>query len=136
MVSKMTLPNYDGSGKIIACSWAQKMDTYLSLSPMMEEDAIKLTILHLEGTSHDWWHHGLITQDHQHIITYDEFTQKIIKIFDQKHPEWYFKELTQLKQHGTMEDYAMKFQKLSVMVPKFSQSRLTYLFVEGLKESI
>lgn len=50
---------------------------------------------------------------------------KIIKRFDQKQPEWYFKELTQLKQHETIKDYAIEFHKLVVMVPKISQGRLT-----------
>ena len=35
-----------------------------------------------------------------------------------------------------MEEFSNEFQKLAVMVPDLSQKRLTYLFVEGLKDSI
>lgn len=101
-LSKVTIPNYDGEGKVSARSWVQKLDTYLSLSPMTQSNAIKFAILHLSGVAHEWWHHGFITQGHQLINTYEEFTQKLIKRFDQKHPEWYFQELTQLRQQGTI----------------------------------
>lgn len=63
---------------------------------MMEEDALQFAILHLEGTSHDWRHHGLITQGNQNITSYEEFSQKLIKRFDRKHPQENFKKLTQL----------------------------------------
>ncbi|XP_057825625.2 uncharacterized protein LOC131037488 [Cryptomeria japonica] len=135
-LSKMTLPYFDGTRKSSAQSWVQKLDTYLSLSPMTEDNAIKFATLHLTGIAHDWWHHGLVTQDHRNITTYGEFTQRLILRFDQRHPEWYFKELTLLTQQGTVEDYANEFQNLAVMVPNLSQGRLTYLFVEGLKDSI
>ena len=43
--------------------------------------------------------------------------------FDDKDTEWYFQELTQLRQTGTIEDYARKFQELSVMVLDLSRKR-------------
>ena len=70
----MTLLNFDGSEKLTACAWLQKLNTYLTLSSMTEEDALQFAILHLEGTTHDWWHHGLITQGHQNITSYEEFS--------------------------------------------------------------
>ena len=33
---------------------------------MVEEDALKMTILHLEGEASDWWFHGLRTLVHDH----------------------------------------------------------------------
>ena len=53
---------------------------------MTEGDALQFTILHLEGTTHDWWHHGVITPGHQNITSYEQFSQKIIKRFDRRHP--------------------------------------------------
>ena len=35
-----------------------------------------------------------------------------------------------------MMEFAREFEKLLAMVPKISQRRLTYLFIDGLKESI
>ena len=35
-----------------------------------------------------------------------------------------------------MEEFSNEFQKRAVMVPDLSQKRLTYLFVEGLKDFI
>ena len=40
-VRKLSLPYYDASGKMTARAWVQKMDTYLQLNPMPEEEAIK-----------------------------------------------------------------------------------------------
>ena len=83
---------------------------------MIEEDALQFVILHLEGTTHDWWHHGLVTQGHQNITSYEEFSQKLIKRFDRKHPQEDFRKLTQIKQQGSVEGYIAEFQKLSVRV--------------------
>lgn len=135
-VGKMILPNFDGSRKLTAHSWIQKLDTYLSLSPMIEEDAIKFAILHLEGVAHDWWHHGLITQGHQNVTTFDDFTGKLFERFDQKYPERYFKELTQFRQQGSVEDYVAEFQIILGMVAGVTKVRLTYLFIEGLMEPL
>ena len=64
---------------------------------MTEGDALQFAILHLEGTTHDWWHHGLVTQGHQNITSYEEFSQKLIKRFDRRHPQENFKKLTQIR---------------------------------------
>lgn len=55
--------------------------------------------------------------------------------FDQRDYEWYFQELTHLKQSKTVEEFANQFQDLSAMVPNLSQSQLTHLFI-GLKDVI
>ena len=35
-----------------------------------------------------------------------------------------------------MEEFSSQFQDISVMVPNLSQSQLTNLFIEGLKDTI
>ena len=35
---------------------------------MVEEDALKMAILHLEGEASDWWFHGIITLAHDNNI--------------------------------------------------------------------
>lgn len=134
--SKITLPNFDGSKKLTARAWLQKLNTYPTLSPMMEEDALQFVIMHLEGIAHDWWHHGLITQGHQNITSYGEFSQKLIKRFDRKHPQENFKKLTQLRQQGIVEDYIKEFQRIFVQVTRVDDERFTYFFIEGLKDSL
>lgn len=75
-INKLSLPTFDGSGKMTARSWIQKLDTYFSLSPMTEEEAIKFAILHLEDLAHEWWHHGIVTQEFGQVNSYADFTQK------------------------------------------------------------
>ena len=79
---------------------------------------------------------ALATRDIKKIKSYDEFTQKLIKRFDRIDAEWYFKRLTQLRQEGSVMEFSREFEKLSAMVSKISKKRLTYLFIDGLKESI
>lgn len=124
-VNKMTLPCFDGTGNDTAQAWVQKLETYLSYSPMTEGNAIKFAILHLTGAAHNWWHHGLITLGHKNITTYNEFTQKLINRFDQRDSEWYFKEMTHLRQTGTVQEFVNQFQNLSVMVPDLSQKKVS-----------
>ena len=65
---------------------------------MVEEDALKMAILHLDGN--EWWFHGLKTLGHDQVKTYGEFIDKVLERFEQKYPELSFKELAQLKQVG------------------------------------
>lgn len=90
---KLTLPQFDWGDKCTTCAWVQNSDKYLSLKPMSEEEEIKFSTLHLDGMAHEWWYHGLITLGNRYITSYDEFTNRLIKRFDQEEPEMYFKEL-------------------------------------------
>lgn len=81
-LGKVTLAHFDGSNKCTARAWVEKLDNYLSLRPMPEEDAIKFATLHLDGVAHKWWYHGLATLGHNLITTYVEFINKLIERFD------------------------------------------------------
>ena len=70
----------------------------------MEQDALKMAILHLEGDVNEWWFHGLKNLGHDHVKTYGEFIDRVLDIFEQNDPELSFKEITQLKQVGTSTD--------------------------------
>jgi hypothetical protein len=72
---------------------------------MREMDAIKFATIYLEGKSHDWWYHGLTTLDHNQIIAYKEFTQRIIDRFDWGDPKLHFRELTQLRKTRSPKIY-------------------------------
>ena len=98
---------------------------------MIEEDALKMAIFHLEGEASDWWFHGLRTSGHDHILYYDGFSNALMEIFERKGPEIPFKELAQLKQVGIIEPYMLEFEKISAMVSDVSMARLVLLFTEG-----
>ena len=99
---------------------------------MVEEDVLKIAILHLEGEASDWWFHGLRTLWNYHILSYEGFSNALMEIFERKDLELPFKELAQLKQVGTPEAYMLEFEKLLVMVFDISMARLVLLFTEWL----
>jgi hypothetical protein len=103
---------------------------------MAETDAIKLATLHLEDKAHDWWYHGMSTLGHAHIVTYAEFTGRLIHRFDRRDPEMSFRDLAQLRQTGSAEAFISEFQRISVMVTDISEARLVMLFTEGLTEPL
>lgn len=74
-IGKSTLATYNGLGDTSARAWVHKLDIYLSLRYMPEPEAIQFAVLHLEGIAYDWWHHGLVTQDHALVHSYVEFTK-------------------------------------------------------------
>ena len=111
-LSKVNLSPFDGSGSISAQAWVMKAYTYFQLNPMPEEEAIKFAALHLEGVAHEWWHHGTITLGHDQIKTYVEFTERLIERFDGKDPELNFKDLAQLRQTGSVDQFIVEFQRL------------------------
>jgi hypothetical protein len=98
---------------------------------MMELDAIKFATLYLEGKAHEWWYHGMTTLGHEHITSYRDFTQRLMDRFDQDDPKLHFRELTQLRQTGSVEAFIEEFQRIAVMVPNVSEDRLMMLFLRG-----
>jgi hypothetical protein len=103
---------------------------------MREMEAINFSTMYLDGKDHDWWYHGLTTLGHNQIVSYREFTQRLIDRFDQGDPEIHFRELTQLKQTGMVEVYGEEFHRLAVMVQDIFPTRLMMLFTEGLMEPL
>jgi hypothetical protein len=103
---------------------------------MAETDAIKLATLHLEGEAEDWWYHGMSTLGHARIVTYAEFTGRLVHRFDRRDPELSLRDLAQLKQTGSTEAFISDFQRISVMVTDISEARLVMLFTEGLTEPL
>ena len=83
---------------------------------MVEEDALKMAILHFDGNANEWWFDVLKTLGHYQVKTYGEFVNKVLERFEKKVPELSFKELAQLKQVGTPIEYMLEFQTLSVKV--------------------
>ena len=92
---KIEIPYFDGTTKMTAQAWVQKLDTYLQLNPMREMEAITFSTMYLDGKAHDWWYHGLTTLGHNQIVSYIEFTQRLIDRFDLGDPELHFRKLTQ-----------------------------------------
>jgi hypothetical protein len=110
---KMEIPYFDGSSRITAQAWVQKLDVYLQLNPMRELDAIKFSTIYLEGKAHDWWYLDMTTLGHNQITAYTEFTQRLIDKFDQGDPELHFRELTQHRQTRSPKIYMEEFQRRS-----------------------
>lgn len=73
-----------------------KLDIYLSLRPMPKAKAIQFAVLHLKGVAYDWWHHGLVTQNHTLIHSYTKFVERLIARFDRKDVELYYRDLALL----------------------------------------
>ena len=63
-IGKVPLPTFDGSSQSSANTWVQKLDVYFQLNPMVEEDALKMVILHLDCDANEWWFHVLKTLGH------------------------------------------------------------------------
>ena len=61
---KVSIPSFYGSSQMSARTWLHNLTIYFQLNPMVEEDALKMTILHLEVEASDWWFNGLITLGH------------------------------------------------------------------------
>ena len=79
------------------CQWIQKLYAHFQLNPMVEEDALEMAILHIEGEANRWWFHGIRSLGHDPISSYEYFSKALVEIFNRKYPEHSFKELAQLK---------------------------------------
>lgn len=132
----MQISTFNGADGLSARAWLQKLQTYFTLDPMAEEDAIQFVALHFDGMAYDRWHHGLITQGHALVSTFDEFCQKGLTRFDKNDVEEYFKELATLKQTSSLNEYIEAFEQISVQVQNISPRRVIFLFVDGLLDPL
>ena len=92
------------------------MDTSFQLNPVEERDAIKLVVLQLDGDPIYWWFHGMKKLGHDQVVTYEEFTRKLTKVFDRRDPDISFRDLAHIRLVGTLEAYISELQKVAVMV--------------------
>lgn len=83
---------------------------------MVEEDANHFASLQFEGDAIEWWKNGMIIQDYSYIASFDEFCWRLVKRFDRKRENDYFRELIYLKQQGVVDDYVSKFHKVTIMI--------------------
>ena len=90
--------------------------------------------MHLEGAVYDWWHHGLVTQDHGLITSYETCSSKPITCFGRKDIEVYYRDLAQLRHGGSVDDFIDEFQRILVMVLDMSEQHKVMLFTEGLQD--
>ena len=89
---------------------------------MLEAEAIKVTTLHLDGEAQDLWFHALVTLGHSIVMTYTEYTGRLMEMFDQRDSKQHFIKLTRLKQIGSPETYITDFLRISMMVPDLSMA--------------
>ena len=50
---KVTIPSFYGSSQMFASAWLKKLSVYVQLNPMVEEDALKMVVLHIEWEASD-----------------------------------------------------------------------------------
>ena len=62
-IGKLIIPPFDHSSQMSTNPWIQ-LSVYFQLNLMVEEDALKISILHIEGEANHWWFHGLRTLGH------------------------------------------------------------------------
>ena len=57
-IGKLIIPSFDRSSQMFTNPWIQ-LSVYFQLNLMVEEDALKISILHIEGEANHWWFHAL-----------------------------------------------------------------------------
>ena len=82
-IGKVPLPTFYGSSQSSANTWVQKLDVYFQLNTMVEEDALKMAIFHLDGDANEWWFHVLKTLVHYQVKTYG-FIDRLLERFEKK----------------------------------------------------
>lgn len=132
----MTLPFFDGKDSMIARAWLQKVQTYFSLKPMVEWEAVQFAVIHLTGTAYEWWHNGLVTRDHGTIESFEVFANKLLDRFERQDANEYFDELATIRQKTNVADYVEEFQKISMMITNVAEDRIIHFFVKGLSDPI
>lgn len=101
-LSTTQVPLFDGRNKMTIRAWLQKLHTYFTLNPMIEEDFVRSPTLQLDGIVYEWWQHGMTTQGHGAITSFDVFRCRMMDWFDKKDEDDYFKDFTTVRQRGSV----------------------------------
>ena len=100
-LGRFSLPTFDGSPKDSAKSWVKKLDTYMQLHQVTEEEALRVETLHLQGKSHAWWLFESSSLKGVNISSYAKFTRRLVKRFDVKHSETSWEETIRPKKYAS-----------------------------------
>ena len=57
-IGKLIIPPFDHSSQMSTNPWIQ-LSVYFQLNLMVEEVALKISILHIEAEANHWWFHAL-----------------------------------------------------------------------------
>ena len=96
-MGRFFLSTFDGSQKFPARACVEELDTYLQQHQVSENEAIKVAALHFEANAYAWWIFESFSLKNENTSTYENFTRRIVEIFDEKHFETPLLELN--KQH-------------------------------------
>lgn len=86
-VGRFFLSTFDGSPKCSVRAWVEELVTYLHQHQVSQEEAIRVASLHLEVRAYAWWFYESSSLYDGNISTYERFTRKLVKRFDEKHSE-------------------------------------------------
>lgn len=71
---------------------------------------------------------------HVIVVTYEEFTRRVMDNFERRDLEENFRKLTNIKQIGRIETYISSFLRLLMMVFDQPEANRVFMFIEGITE--
>ena len=80
--NRFLLSTFDGSS--IARTWVRKMEVFFLLHLVVEEEAIEILVLHMEGEAYFWWISHL---SYARVSTLAEFSQRMVRRFEKRREE-------------------------------------------------
>ena len=64
--------------------WARRCSAFFLLHPVVEKEAVEISVLHLKGEASNWWFSHV---RHAKVSSFADFTQSMIKRFDKEKSE-------------------------------------------------
>ena len=82
--NRFILSTFDGSLTCATEVWVKKLEAFFLLHPVVDRDAIEITVLHLEGEAKDCWISHL---SHTRFSTLVDFSQRFVGRFGKRREE-------------------------------------------------
>ena len=80
--NRFLLSTFDGSS--LARTWTRRLATFFLLHPVVEREAVEIEVLQNKGKASTWWFSHI---SHARVSTLVDFTQKVVKRFDEEQSE-------------------------------------------------
>ncbi|XP_057444654.1 uncharacterized protein LOC130736899 [Lotus japonicus] len=129
-VKKVELPIFDGKDP---AGWISRAEVYFRVQETSPEVKVSLAQLSMEGTTIHFYNSLLEAEED---LTWEKLRDALLERYGGHGDGDVYKQLTELRQTGYVEEYITEFEYLTAQIPKLPDKQFQGYFVHGLKEEI
>ncbi|GAU40483.1 hypothetical protein TSUD_286380 [Trifolium subterraneum] len=127
---KVELPSFDGDDQ---AGWISRAEVYFRVQNTSSEIKVSLAQLCMEGSTIHFFN-SLLRENED--LSWEDLKEALLERYGGHGEGDVYKQLTELKQEGTVEDYIIDFEYLVAQIPRLPEKQYLGYFLHGLKTEV